>query len=46
MVLVKVDLCTPKKRHFIEINLQAVEDGNLRVVAAGANELNERATAV
>ena len=29
MVLVEVDLCTRRKRHFIKIYLQAVVDGNL-----------------
>ena len=34
-----------KKAHFVGINLQAVMDGNMRVINAFVNELHEQATA-
>ena len=42
MILIKVDLCTRRKRHFIGINLQAVVDGNLQVVNAAVSGLHKR----
>ena len=45
VVLVKVDLCSRRKRHFFGINLQAFVDGNLRVITAAVNEFHEQATA-
>ena len=45
MVSVKVDLCMQRKCHFIEINLQPVVDGKLRVITAPVKELHERAIA-
>ena len=46
IVSVEVDLCAQRKRHFIGINLQVVVNGNLGVITAAVNELDERATAV
>ena len=45
MVSFKVDLCTRRGRHFVEINLQAVANGEPQVVTAAMTELHERATA-
>ena len=45
MVSVKVDLCTRRTRRFNGINLQAVADGNFRVITKAVNELHEPATA-
>ena len=44
MIVVKVDLCTRRKRYFVGIYLQALMDSNLRVITAAVNELHEQAT--